>query len=340
MPYAVIEPSGCGIHKNRGKLRLDFFLNPDDPHYDKCHVYVVDSTSEEYQKGYQGKVDEQGNPLDSEDYQKWLDSLPHIWRDNPFHSHFIYPDKGTTDTELKAKIESCLSYFYHFHQHCWNNNKRFVDEWKKVPSRAGQVRCPFVKGDSKDLQANQDKVQGILSRSKEFQIGVSKVPPQDLNIGEKGTIDVGHTTTVGAGFSTATFVNQQNPANATGTIDTVKIYCERDMSDVEVASFFVVSGDNLSTRDTYSIGVVTFGAERTFTGLAIDFETNDYIGGYWSDGDWTGESTGFTGIWLAQTKHLRLTLTTVCTSMAQGQRQAGQAKYRAFPILRKLWVSP
>jgi len=32
MPYTVLEKSGCGIHKGRVKLRIDLFMNPDDPH--------------------------------------------------------------------------------------------------------------------------------------------------------------------------------------------------------------------------------------------------------------------------------------------------------------------
>jgi len=104
MPYCKIEPSGCGIHKDRVKLRLDFFLNPNDPNYDKAHAFVVDETCPEFLAGYQGKLDAEGNP-DPVVYDKWRDGLPHVWRDNPFHHHFIYPDKEATDNQIKEQME-------------------------------------------------------------------------------------------------------------------------------------------------------------------------------------------------------------------------------------------
>jgi len=188
MPYAKLEPTGCGIHKGRIKLRLDFFLNPDDPNYGK-------------------------------------------YPDIPFHSHFIYPGKDASDADIKTEIEKCLNYFYAFHQHCWDEDKPFIEEWKKVPSQVGQVRCPFVKGNPKDSTANESKVQDVLSRIQKFQVDVSKVPPQDLNIGEKGTIDVGSaaidrggTRTLASNTWYQTLIEFSNPANAAGVIDTVEAY--------------------------------------------------------------------------------------------------------------------
>lgn len=291
MPFAKIEPTGCGIHKGRAKLRLDFFLNPDDPNYDKHHVYVVDETSKEYQRGYKGKVDDEGNPLDLEDYQKWEDGLPHVWRDNPFHSHFIYPDKDVGDADIKAKIESCLNYFYAFHQHCWDEGKEFIEEWKKVPHVKGSVRDVFIKGEPKDLSANQDKVQDILSRSQEFQIGVSKVPPQDLNIGEKGTIDVGspainratyrylYKTPPGAAYY-ATNVERANPANADGEIDTVEAWFDVALSgnSVKYGTFEHLGSNVLKCHDAELYGSVSSGSKQTCSGLSIDISTGEYIG--------------------------------------------------------------
>ena len=237
MPYAVIEPSSCGTHKGRAKLRLDFFLNPDDPNYDK----------------YPG---------------------------NPFHSHFIYPDKDASDADIKAEIEKCLNYFYAFHQHCWDKKVNFIDEWKKVPSQAGQVRCPFIKGKPKDLKANEGKVQNVLSRVQEFQVGVSKIPPQDLRITDKGTIDVGSPAVDRADYASEniTYVTKENPANASGTIDTIEAWFDYSVTDLEVGTFIHEGSNYLSTRDSHYIGSVVAGAKRTYSGLSIDIETGDYIG--------------------------------------------------------------
>ena len=242
MSYVAINKSGCGIHKNRAKLRLDFFLSPNDPNYERCP-------------------------------------------DSPFHSHFIYPDKDASDADIKAEIEKCINYFYAFHQHCWDKELKFIDEWKKVPSQAGQVRCPFIKGEPENLKANEGKVQNILSRVQEFQVGVSKVPPQNLNIGEKGTIDVG-SAAIDREQNVAgpmTLIDGNNPANATGTIDTIEIYSNTIMYDTEVATFIDEGSDVFSTRDSETLGTVSSGY-RDFTGLDMDVSTDDDIGVYFSGG--------------------------------------------------------
>ena len=196
MPFAVINRSGCGIHKNRAKLRLDLYLNPNDPHFDKHYIRVPVIP----EGGYPGEVEADGSPTNQKDHEAWLKSLPHVWQNTPFHSHFIYPDKDASDASIKAEIGKCLNYFYAFHQYCWDTGQQFcgkdkdgnvVGLWEKVPKIKGSVRDVFMKGNPKDLSACQSKVTDILSRVQEFQISVSKVSPQDLNIGEKGTIDVG-----------------------------------------------------------------------------------------------------------------------------------------------------
>jgi len=297
--YAKLEPSGCGTHKDRAKLRIDLFLEVGDPNYDKAHAYVVDETCPEFKAGYKGKLDAEGNP-DFADYEKWRDGLPHVWRDNPFHSHFIYPDKEATDADIKAQIDRTLTYFYTFHQQMWDTDKKFIDEWKKVPKVKGSIRDIFVKGDPKDRVFNQQKVANILSRKQEFQIGVSRVPPTDLNIGEKGTIDVGETTNLSYGWSGYTLVDKANPANADGTIDTVLVYPNVTVTNVELATFYVVSGNNLTSRDneTY-IGEIASGGERTLTGLSIDILTTDYIGLWHDSGKFYGVMSGAGGLWYA-----------------------------------------
>jgi len=298
MPYAKVEPSGCGIVKDVVKLRIDLFLNEADPHYATVYVPVIP------EGGYPGKVDTEGTPLDQKDYDAWLEFLPHIWRNNPFHHHFIYPDKDATDADIKAQIDRTLTYFYTFHQQMWDTDKKFIDEWKKVPKVKGSIRDIFVKGDPKDKVFNEQKVADVLSRVQEFQIGKTSIIPPPLNIGEKGTIDVGSAATGRDDYWSAgyTVVAKENSANADGAIDTVEIYPTINCVNTEVASFYVVSGNNLSTRDSEAIGTVTAGAPDpdVFTGLDMDVITGDYIGIYFASGaidlDWSGA-----GLWYTNT---------------------------------------
>jgi len=96
-----------------------------------------------------------------------------------------------------------------------------------------------------------------------------------------------------------TVVLKDNPANETGTITSIEIYVKSaDIIDVKVATFFVVSGNNLSTRDTHTIGTVISDSKQTFSGLSIDVEAGDYIGIYYKgSGNLYRDTSGYAGFW-------------------------------------------
>lgn len=81
-----------------------------------------------------------------------------------------------------------------------------------------------------------------------------------------------------------TWMDNTNPANDSGIITSVEIWAHENMSGVEVATFFLVSGSNYSTRDSHTIGNVNSGSKQTFSGLSINVQTGDYIGIYWTGG--------------------------------------------------------
>lgn len=298
MPYAILGPSGCAVVKNRPRLRLDLYLSPTDPYYQQ--VYVVDETSPEFLAGYKGKVDADGIPLDQADYDKWWDDLPHIWRDTPFHSHFIYIEPSATDEIVKQRITDVLTYFYGFYQACWKADKEFIEEWKKVPRIAGTIRSPIVAGKAEDLQVSQLKLDDIKSRIMDFGITATVIGGFELPTG-KGTIDIGPGAVVQSYDSlTSTYVDKNNPANASGIIDTFQVYpAYADMTGIQCATCYVVSGDNLSTTDyDDTIGTAAPGGTRTFTGLSIDVTIGDYLGIYFVSGYICRTATGFgDGYW-------------------------------------------
>lgn len=74
-----------------------------------------------------------------------------------------------------------------------------------------------------------------------------------------------------------TNVNKDNPANFSGKITSIEIWANTNMTGLLVATFFVVSGNNLSTRDFANIGDVTAGSKQTFE-VDIDVEAGDYLG--------------------------------------------------------------
>jgi len=262
MPYAKINPTGCGIHKNRAKLRLDFFLEPDDPSYDK-------------------------------------------FLNRSFHSHFIYPNSNISDDALKAEIGKCLNYFYAFHQHCWQSNKRFIDEWKKVPSKAGGIRCPFVKGDVKDLSIYEAKVRDILLGLQSLDMTFVEDKPQDLSIGKEGTITVGEDAidrdgSKVSGYTTISHVE----AHGTGTLDTAEIYPHETMGGVKIGTFYqsATGKDYKRCRDMETIGTVTAGSPDpdVLTGLDLSIQVKDCAGIYFSSGSIERDTSGGSGYWTVE----------------------------------------
>ncbi|GAH34944.1 unnamed protein product [marine sediment metagenome] len=99
-----------------------------------------------------------------------------------------------------------------------------------------------------------------------------------------------------ASYGSLTFIAKDNPANATGTITSVEIWAETDLSDVEVATFYEVSPSYYSTRSTVAIGSVTAGSKQTFP-ISLDVQEGDLIGIYFSAGTIERDSSGYIGIW-------------------------------------------
>jgi len=294
--YGVIETSGCGEFKGKVKIRIDCFLTPESSYYSQYGgAFVVDTASKEYLAGYKGARDDKtGEPLDWDAYNKWLDGLPTVWQDNPFHSHFVYYDTTVLDDSIKAKIASVTEYFYAFHTYCWDNELTFLSQWVKVPKVAGTIRDVFTAGDISppNKDACEVKAIDIVTRTLDFDTRVfDETPaiPPPLGIGEKGTIDVGVTPDDFNGYfaSNYTAFHEDNPANADGTIDTVQYWFDTNSENVHgviVGFFFNVSGTTYECRSSESIGDVAKGSLQQTTGLELSVSTNDFIGLYCTAG--------------------------------------------------------
>jgi len=106
-----------------------------------------------------------------------------------------------------------------------------------------------------------------------------------------------------ASFASLTIVNKHGAANNTGVITEVKIWAKTTLEGCEVATFFVVSGNNLSTRDSVYIGDVVYGAVRTF-GVNLNVEAGDFIGMWYTVGAIERDYDGFDGIWYTGGDHI------------------------------------
>jgi len=91
-----------------------------------------------------------------------------------------------------------------------------------------------------------------------------------------------------------TWIDLTNPANATGSLDTVEIWANQQLEGCEVATFYTTT--DYSTRDSELIGTVTAGSKQTFSGLSIDVSTNDYLGLHHTGGYIERSSSGGSGV--------------------------------------------
>jgi len=116
-------------------------------------------------------------------------------------------------------------------------------------------------------------------------------------------INIGNdAVTRSSSFANYTIVDKKNPANESGKITSIEIYAHANMSDCEVAIFYIESGTNLTTRDNCIIGSVTAGSKQTFTkdssnnNISLTAVKGDFIGIWFTAGSIkmdTGGGIGF-----------------------------------------------
>ncbi len=111
-------------------------------------------------------------------------------------------------------------------------------------------------------------------------------------------IDIGSAAVGRPQLATATYTDMllSNPANASGTIDTVEAWAEQNIEGLKVGTFFLISGTTYECRDVETLGSVTSGSKQTFSGLDMDVSADDYLAGYWASGNMERAFSGYSGI--------------------------------------------
>jgi len=296
--YVEIEPSGCQENHGNVEVRYAFYLKPGAARYDEQHVYVIDETSSEFLKGYPGKVDEQSSPVNQTQYDKWIEKLPRIWKNNPFHNHFVNFDVNVTNEEIIAAGNYHLANFYE----AWRLNKTIRSGWDV------RTRAPPVKYDETDdisayeirkTQCEQ-RVDEIKSLSITTVLGLGEGKTFPATAIDVGSAAIDRDTTFGSpGY---TLINWNNLANETGSLDTFELWFEYsggNPTGVKVGTFYFVT-PNFVSRDVETIGNVTAGSKQTFSGLSCDVTSDgingDAVGLYWATtGKLEHDTSGYDG---------------------------------------------
>ena len=113
-----------------------------------------------------------------------------------------------------------------------------------------------------------------------------------------GEIDVGpgavdRPSLAGPGY---TVYDKQNPANDDGILDTFEAWANTTVGGCRIgtASF---SGNTSTPTDSELIGTITAGSKQVFSGLEFEVNSGDYLGVYWSSGQFEISTFGGVGYW-------------------------------------------
>jgi hypothetical protein len=133
--------TGQAIANHHGWIDIPIlmYLDPKDYGYEIHYVDVPDFIG----AVYKGKIDKQGNPVNQEEYDAWVKSLPTKKQLNPFHTHFIHPEPATvTADKIKAEMDFHLPNFYE----AWKSGKSIRSGWdtntRQAPTRYDKEMTP------------------------------------------------------------------------------------------------------------------------------------------------------------------------------------------------------
>lgn len=92
-----------------------------------------------------------------------------------------------------------------------------------------------------------------------------------------GDLSLAHTYNLA---KNTTWFDKANPANASGVIDTVKIWADSKWDSSVTVGTVYGAGTSYQCRDAVNIGIVADLAEATITGLSLEIAEDDYLAAY------------------------------------------------------------
>jgi len=278
------NPTGTHIHKGFLKVRVDLYPEPTDKTYVLHHIQVPVIPPE----GYRGKVDEFGSPINQDDYNLWIESLPKVWQLNPCLCHFV----AVPENFMLPDLQEYLARLFNPDSIATLDNVLVQPNSIHLVSPFMRQQAPFAR----EKVVTKDLVDLIsIANLKLPSISIPLSGDGEVIDIEPQTIDVGSAATnrASAGWDDYVQVSTSNPANATGTIDTVETWTPNALTEFTVGTFYVVSAFTLHCRDSEAIGNVASGSKQTFTPLTISVTEADFLGCWCATGN--GPEKDFSG---------------------------------------------
>jgi len=101
----------------------------------------------------------------------------------------------------------------------------------------------------------------------------------------------------GTCVSSRTHVNKDHPAESAGTIGSIEIWADSDITGLIVGTFYTTNGNTLKCRASQAIpGTITAGS-KVEKPVSIAVEIGDYIGCYFTGGSLDRELFIYAGRW-------------------------------------------
>jgi hypothetical protein len=286
------EPSGTSVHKDQLKIRLDLFPDVGEKSYTQNYVNVPVIPV----GGYPGKVDAMGQPVNQKQYDTWLAGLPRIWQLNPCLSVFVGVDANVTKTLLSEYVNDILK----------SDVLATIDD-AMIQANSAHLISPYMRGKvilssaktttfDEAAKTNINTVLANFTTSK-LSIGlIEPIQPQSIDVGPGAD---GFSSSDGGLNQNHSWVYKTNPANATGTLDTVEVYIidHTDATGFKCGTF-TGAGTSKTVHSYASIGNVTHGSKQTFTGLAIAVTSGEYLGTITTAGKVANKATGADGLYV------------------------------------------
>jgi len=274
------NPTGTHIHKGLLKVRVDLYPEPTDKTYTLHHIQVPDITSRAYLKGYKGKLDEFGSPINQEDYNLWIESLPKIWQLSPCLCHFIV----VPETIILADVNEYVARLFDKDTVATLDNALVQPNAIHLVSTYMRGKSPFT---NEKVKTKDFASLIAVTNQKLTSLSASLLDGGEILIIEPGSVVIGAgATNRGATWdsNSYTLVDRNVPANAGGTLDTCQINCAYTggFTNLVFGTFFLVSGTTYETRDSESVGDEAGAGLHTFTNLSIVVSTSDCIGCYYT----------------------------------------------------------
>lgn len=272
----AFNSTGTHLKKDQLKVRLDFYPDETEKTYQKHYVYVPVFPPE----GYPGKIDAEGNPVDPKAYNDWVAALPHIWKLNPCLCAFIRVGQDVTKEILTEYIGDIYK----------SDVLATIDD-SLIQTNSAHLISPYMRSktllsSAKTLTFDEqikadinDRLAGFNPVSISSAGTIEEIRPQSIDVGSEAIDRLVTSGSLYAG-NYITQISYNNPANATGTLDTVEAWFGTATAgnSCKIGTFSDGGSGTFTCNDAESIGEVIAGSKQTYSGLSIDINLGEYIG--------------------------------------------------------------